>query len=114
MYEYQKKSLIERYNESQRIQLKYPDRIPVIIERDKNSKAPPLLKSKYLVPKDITISQLIYAIRRQIKLDPQYALYFFISDNIPPTSASIQNMYNQYKETDGFLYIMYTLENTFG
>lgn len=114
MYEYQKKSFSERYAESQRIQLKYPDRIPVIIERDKNSKAPPLVKSKYLVPKDITIAQLIYAIRRQIKLDAQQALYFFIKDTLPPTSELIQSMYNQYKEEDGFLYIMYTLENTFG
>jgi GABA(A) receptor-associated protein len=114
MYEFKKKSFTERYNESQRIQLKYPDRIPVIIERDKNSNAPPLLKSKYLVPKEITISQLIYAIRRQIKLDPQHALYFFIKDTLPCTSELIQTMYNKYKEEDGFLYIMYTLENTFG
>jgi len=33
---------------------------------------------------------------------------------MPPTSCLIHDLYDKYKDDDGFLYISYSGENTFG
>lgn len=106
----------ERYKESSRIRNKYPDRIPIIIEKDYKCKnVPDIDKKKYLVPNDLTIGQFLFVIRKRIKLDSEMALYLFIDNKtIPNTSSAINNLYNTHKNDDGFLYITYSGENTFG
>ena len=37
-----------------------------------------------------------------------------IDDVIPPTSASLKEIYDEHKDEDGFLYMTYAGENTFG
>ncbi|GJP67006.1 hypothetical protein CLOP_g23875 [Closterium sp. NIES-67] len=54
--------------EADRIRQKYPDRIPVIVEKARRSKVPDMDKKKYLVPADISISQFTAVIRNRIKL----------------------------------------------
>ncbi len=115
MYQYQlQRPYKDRLNESTRIMRKYPDRVPVILEKDKNARIPDLVKSKFLVPNDITIAQFIYVIRRQIKLDAHQAIFLLINDTAPMTSDVLQDVYTKHKKDDGFLYITYTQENTFG
>tara|TARA_A100001015_G_C14671517_1_gene587062 strand:- start:116 stop:472 length:357 start_codon:yes stop_codon:yes gene_type:complete len=110
-------SFEERCKESTKIKEKYPNRIPIIVEKllERNSTDIPVLdKKKYLVPMDITVGQFTYILRKRIKLAPEQALFLFVNDNIPPSSQLIQEIYNQYKDTDNFLYILYSGENTFG
>ena len=38
-----------------RMKLKYPNRIPVVVNKSKNSNAPDIDKNKYLVPSDLTL-----------------------------------------------------------
>ena len=57
-----KNNFEKRNNESTNILKKYPDRIPIIVEKYKNSKINDIDKCKYLVPKDMTIGQFIYVI----------------------------------------------------
>ena len=103
-----------RISESTRIRKKYPDRIPVIIQRKSSSSAPYIAKNKYLVPNDMTVSQLLYSLRIKVKMEPNQALFFFIKDTIPVNSTSMQRVYEEHKSSDGFLYMMYDAENTFG
>lgn len=104
-----------RLNESIRIRTKYPDRIPIICEKATDKKDVPYIdKNKYLVSNDLTIGQFIYVIRKRLKLLPEYALFIFISGSIPPSSALICSLYEESKDADGFLYISYSKENTFG
>ena len=109
-------SFEERFNETQRIMEKYPDRIPVICERAKNAakECPDIDKHKYLVPNDLTIGQFVYVIRKRLKLPPEKAIFIFINGMIPPSSFLIFNIYDCYKDSDGYLYVNYTFENTFG
>lgn len=103
-----------RETESKRIIQKYPDRIPIIVERNPKSDVPDIDKNKYLVPCDLTMGQFMYIIRKRIKLPPEKALYLFIGNKIPPTAARISHIYDESKDNDGFLYIEYSGENTFG
>ena len=109
-------SFEERYKESNRIRSKYPDRIPIIIEKDyRCNNISDIDKKKYLVPGDLTVAQLLFVIRKRIKLDSHSAIYLFINSRvIPSTATCINNLYNYYKNDDGFLYITYSGENTFG
>jgi GABA(A) receptor-associated protein len=106
----------DRYNESKRILNIYPDRIPVICERSNLAPmdCPFIDKKKYLIPRDLTVGQFIYVIRNRLLLAPEKALFLFINGTIPASSAQIETIYDFNKDNDGFLYILYTFENTFG
>ena len=68
------------------------DRIPVICERDESCSDRDLEeieKTKYLVPLDISLGQLVFVVRKKISLSPSKALTLFVDGNIPPTAASM-------------------------
>jgi GABA(A) receptor-associated protein len=115
MYTYQKThSLTDRLAESKRIRTKYPDRIPVIMEKHQSSTIPTLSQTKFLVPSNLVVSQLLYVIRKRIKLNPNEALFIFVNDTLPSSSMDVMSLYNTQAQPDGFLYITYSNENTFG
>ncbi|KAL9546247.1 hypothetical protein MBANPS3_006750 [Mucor bainieri] len=103
-----------RLRESNRILSKYPDRIPIICEKVEGNSIARMSKQKYLIPSDICLGQFIYSIRKSIKLSEEKAIYMYIGGNIPTVSESLENLYAQFKDEDGFLYLNYAGENTFG
>ena len=109
-------SFNKRYDESQRIRAKYPDRVPIICEKDPRSRdIPDIDRKKYLVPEDLSIANFMYVIRKRIKISPDKSIYLFIDNHIMPATAQlISILYNEYKNEDGFLYITYAGESTFG
>ena len=104
----------KRRNEARRILNKYPDRIPIICERAKNQDLPLINKNKYLVTYDITIGQVICVIRNRMNLPSEFAIFLLVDGHIPASASMIGELYEQYKDDDGFLYIEYFQENTFG
>jgi GABA(A) receptor-associated protein len=111
----QENSFEDRKKETVKIMKKYDDRIPIIIERSARTDLPDVEKNKYLVPDTLTVGQFIFtALRTRLKIDREKALFVFINDQIPPTSASLKDVYDEHKDEDGFLYITYAGENTFG
>lgn len=110
----QEHSLDKRKAEAARIKEKYPDRIPVIVEKSDKSDIPDIDKKKYLVPSDLTVGQFVYVIRKRIKLSPEKAIFIFVKNILPPTAALMSSIYEDHKDEDGFLYITYSGENTFG
>lgn len=113
-YEFKKKNSLEkRKEESLRIVKKYPESIPVIVERG-NKEIETIDKHKYLVPRNITIGQFVYIIRKRIKLTPEKAIFVFINNTLPTTSQLMSSLYDQHKDEDGFLYVIYSGESTFG
>ena len=110
----EKNPLEKRINESNRILNKYPDRIPVIVEKLKYCNIPNLDKNKFLVPRDLTVGQLIYVIRKRLCITSGKALFIFINNALPITSSLISDIYNKEKDIDNFLYIKYNSESTFG
>merc|ERR1712137_910995 len=85
----------KRKAEAERICQKYSDRIPVICEKVEKSDIATIDKKKYLVPADLTVGQFVYEV-------------------LPPTAALMSSIYEEHKDEDGFLYITYSGENTFG
>eukprot|EP01065_Artemidia_motanka_P032310 TRINITY_DN39324_c0_g1_i1.p1 TRINITY_DN39324_c0_g1~~TRINITY_DN39324_c0_g1_i1.p1 ORF type:complete len:131 (+),score=56.14 TRINITY_DN39324_c0_g1_i1:68-460(+) len=108
------KSADVRRGEAERVTKKYPDRIPVICEKQEGSDVPDIDKTKYLVPSDLNVGQFVYVVRKRIKLAPEKALFIFVNNILPPTAALMQALYTEHKDDDGFLYIKYSGESTFG
>ena len=106
--------LDKRKDESARIRRKYPDRIAVIVEQHHRSGLPEVDKKKYLVPAELTIGQFVYVIRKRIKLKPEQSIFLFVGDTLPPTSALVSQIYQSQRDEDGFLYVTYSSESTFG
>jgi len=107
-------SIKKRKNEAVNIKKKYPGRIPVIVEKAKYSDIENIDKHKFLVPKDLTMGQFVYVIRKRIKLSPEKAIFLFVNNKLPPVTALMSSVYHEDKDDDQFLYVKYSGENTFG
>ncbi|OMO78554.1 Autophagy protein Atg8 ubiquitin-like protein [Corchorus capsularis] len=94
----------KRRAEAARIREKYPDRIPVIVEKAERSDIPNIDKKKYLVPADLTVGQFVYVIRKRIKLSAEKAIFIFVDSVLPPTGAIMSTIYDEKKDEDGFLH----------
>lgn len=105
----------ERFSESQKILQKFPDRIPIIVEKSSYATTmSDIDKNKYLVPDNLTMGQFAFVIRKRVKMPPEQALFFFIGQIIPAMNMQLNEIYVKNKDVDGFLYITYSNENTFG
>jgi len=112
---YKKNIFEKRFKESENILKKYPNRIPVIVEKSKKSRSlNDIDKNKFLVPNDMCMNQFIYVIRKRLTLTSEKALFIFINDKLVPNSKRLSEIYNEEKDSDNFLYVYYSSENTFG
>ncbi|OXA57582.1 microtubule-associated proteins 1A/1B light chain 3C [Folsomia candida] len=112
----QRKPLATRKEEVASIRTKFPTKIPVIVERyHKENSLPPLDKTKFLVPQEITMSQFITIIRNRLQLNSQQALYLLVSNrNLASLSRPLTQVYRDYRDEDGFLYVTYASQEVFG
>jgi GABA(A) receptor-associated protein len=111
------KTLEERIIYSRRLLNKYPDRIPLVIEKNEFME---LQNYKYLLPSNLLVSEFMCIIKTKMNkaLDEKKAIFTFVksSENyiLVPMNQTIQEIYNIHKNADGFLYIKFGVENTFG
>ena len=86
-------------------------RVPVVIQVP-NNKNP----IKILTDRNKTISELMVWLRVHIKMEPKQALFMLLKSGVlPANSATIGSVYDEHKDpSDGRLYIVTKLENTFG
>lgn len=102
-----------RINKSYKIMNKYPTKIPIIFESNDIS-IPRLKRKKYLVERDFTLGNLMYIIRKHLELSPDIAIYLLIGTKLYPASELLGFIYDNNADNDGFLYINYSGESTFG
>ena len=106
---------LERLKKSQIILEKYPDRVPLIIQPSKNDRDSfPIDKSKYITPRDLSLMQLQQIIRKRVHFPAEKALFMFINNKIYPITSLVGAIYDTNKDADGFLYVTYCQESTFG
>lgn len=118
-------SLIKIQNDTKRIKAKYPGRIPMWLEYNKNLESIPNTprKNKFLVPNDLSIGQLMYMIRRRLKLSCEESLFLYVMKegkdgrrltHIPPLYSTISEVYKSDSHLSGFLFMIVAKESTFG
>ncbi|EDV23625.1 Microtubule-associated proteins 1A/1B light chain 3C [Trichoplax sp. H2] len=112
----QRKSFEARKAEVENIHYRFPNKIPVIVERYKNEKVLPILdKTKFLVPQELTMSQFVSIIRNRMSLTPSQAFYLIVNNkSLVSMTTTLTEVYRDEKDDDGFLYMVYASQEMFG
>lgn len=113
----EEKTLEERTAECDKMTKKYPNRICVIVERSPSCSPhiDIIDKRKYLVSYDMLLSNFLIVIRKRISLKKEESLIVFANDrSLLTCTQTMAQIYNEHKDEDGFLYMTYCGENTFG
>ena len=106
------KDVNKRKQMSEKIIKQYPDKIPIICEKDPRSKLKDIEKTKYLIPKDFAVSQFSLLLRNIIELNPEEALFLLAKKKYSIIGETrLGDIYERYSnKDDGFLYIVYAEE----
>jgi len=107
----------ERVNECADMLDRYPDKVCIIVERSTSasSSTPYLHKRKFLAAKDMSLFEFLIVIRNRFNIHDTQTILFFVNDTtLLPQTTVISDIYHQYRDHDGFVYLTYSTENTFG
>jgi hypothetical protein len=110
-------SFDERKKRSNSLLNKFSDKIPVILEKSSKDKyLPKIDKNKLLVANQMTIASVIQLLKNNLNINQSTSIYIMVSDKnvMLSGSQSIESIYKDYKNEDGFLYLEYCTENVFG
>ncbi|XP_014379948.1 microtubule-associated proteins 1A/1B light chain 3C-like, partial [Alligator sinensis] len=106
-----------RQREVAAVRAKFPNKLPVILERYPREKALPVLdRTKFLVPQELTMGQFVAIIRNRMALSAAQSFYFLVEGNRSLISASLTmaEVYARSRDPDGFLYMTYASQEVFG
>jgi len=107
----------DRKNKFNKFKEIYPDRIPVVLQpeqRYKNGSLNPMKKSFYLFGENVSVCKILQFIRSEIKIGDETAIWLFVNGIVPQMTSTLNSLYENNKDNDGFLYIVYCGELTFG
>ena len=120
--DFQREEWTVRLAKAQQLRKKYPDRIPIILDRA-NTATPKPSSHRFLVPTQLrddqgqmtTVGHFLRIVRSHIPhLTADQAIYLFVNNTLPALSAPLSQLYNDHQEKDGFLYLTFSIESTFG
>lgn len=119
--------------ETKRMLGKYPDRVPLWVERSEpptgifpqlvekimgtNGQMADIAQHKYLVPHDTTVGSFVFFLRKRLSLKPEEAIYIFVRNDtnqrmtLPPASSMLKELY---VDRTRYMTIVYDKEATFG
>ncbi|XP_058389871.1 microtubule-associated proteins 1A/1B light chain 3C-like [Diceros bicornis minor] len=112
----QRKSLGKVLEEVAGIRVKFPGKIPVVVERyPREQVLPSLDKTKFLVPQELTMTQFLGVVQSRMVLGATAAVYLLVnSRNMVSMSVTMAEIYRDYRDEDGFLYLTYASQEVFG
>ena len=94
---------------------KNPGKIPVIFEKEETSKLEDIKKTRYLLDENFTVGDFLKMVRKHMKLNEGEALYLSVKTKYNLTSEkTMGEIYQLYKDNDGFLYILYSSQVIMG
>ena len=98
--------------------VKFPTKVAIIVERGSNAdpSLAPLANPKFLMPKAFSVGEVLSVVRSKLNMSKEKGLVLMESKGkyILKASHNIGDVYEQYKDEDGFLYLLYAQENIYG
>ena len=109
------KPLKERKEEYQKVIDQNPEKVAIIVENDPRSDIADIEKKKFLIKEDMNLTQFQKIIRNRLKMDEKEALFFLANGKTSLAgNFTIREIYDKYKDEDGFLYIAYSSQEVWG
>ncbi|VDO95945.1 unnamed protein product [Soboliphyme baturini] len=110
------KSFEARQAEVSAAKINFPLRLPLVVEKSsRESTLPTLRKIKFLVPPELTVSQFITILRSRMNIKQMESVFLLINGRtVVPMSATLSELYREFSEEDGFLYVTYISQVAFG
>jgi len=104
--------IADRQRESEKIQRKHPDVVPVILEFEEELESVDEVKRKYLAPKTLKTPEFELLLRKRYA---SLTNVYFSVDNKPFGSpeTTMESLYNSHKDGDGFLYLLVNKKPSF-
>ena len=95
---------------ARRIREQYPDSYPVIVELDPRAQMIlEITKKKFLAPGEIPLNKFMLEVRKVIKMGKQDPLAMMVeSGQMVSANARMSDLWNRFKDPDGFLYILFS------
>ncbi len=107
-------SFNDRKDLAEELQGLYKDKICLHLNR-RTKKDPEISKHRFLVPKEMTITEFTHTVRHRInKLNPYESVFLMCRDYMLSGNESFEQLHYIYKNPDEILYLTYIVENTFG
>uniref|UniRef100_A0A663DM77 Microtubule associated protein 1 light chain 3 gamma n=1 Tax=Aquila chrysaetos chrysaetos TaxID=223781 RepID=A0A663DM77_AQUCH len=90
--------------------------LQVVVERYQKEKTlPPLNRTKFLVSQDLPLSQFAVTLRTRLCLTSSQTFYLLVNNKgLPNMAVTMQELYRDNKDEDGFLYLTYASQEMFG
>ncbi|NXC75433.1 MLP3C protein, partial [Anhinga anhinga] len=91
--------------------------LQVVVERYQKEKTlPPLNRTKFLVSQDLPLSHFAVTLRRtRLCLASSQTFYLLVNNKgLPNMAVTMQELYLDNKDEDGFLYLTYASQEMFG
>uniref|UniRef100_A0A0B6YQF2 Autophagy-related protein n=1 Tax=Arion vulgaris TaxID=1028688 RepID=A0A0B6YQF2_9EUPU len=112
----ERRTFSERSKDVEAVRSVHSNKIPVVIERyGKEKNLPSMDKCKFLIPDTLNMSDVVKIIRRRLQLSPTQSFYLLVNNrSMVSNTSSLAEVYQYDKDDDGFLYIVYASQETFG
>lgn len=99
----------------EKLKERYPNKVPVIIQRDCLCRdVPELHKKRVFVSKTMLVSHLLYYVRRQLQMPAHRSIYLYVNESLPMLTQTVGMLHQEEAEDDGILYVFFATEHVFG
>ena len=92
-------------------------KIPIIIDLYDEPDTKDRIKlnnHKFIVSKNILVSEFIFKLRKNLNINSYESIFLISNNNLLNTNDLLNSVYEKNKDQDNFLYIIITIEKTFG
>ena len=67
------------------------------------------------MPQSFNVTEVVTIVRKKLHLPKEQSLFLLVDGkHIMKQSQSLREIYEKYRNEDGFLYVMYAQENSYG
>ena len=102
-----------RSKNAKQLMANYPGKCPVVLVQD-HSCAISMPNQKLLVKGTLSVFEFVRFLRNQVVIGTDDGFYIFVGELAPAQTTTIEELYMNYADEDGYLYVLYAVQEDKG